>query len=354
MNKKNIRLLFLLKDLDLGGAEKSTINFSNYLAEKVDFLSIIGTPGFYSSNNITNPKIQLFTNFYTFSSIFQFINNVLKISRIIKKNKINIVHYHYRIFIPYIYLIKLFFPKLIIVYTHHSYYQDYITNFLYADQYLAISSIIKNDLQQFSFRKRNITIFNNGINVPGEINKKKQGQFNLAVIGRFDEQKGIKFIINFFNQNKLLPDNINLIFRGSGPLTDYIKQSCKNNDKIKLFVPQTETSKIYEDVDVLLVPSIFTDKKSGEGVPMIILEAMSYGIPVIASDIGGIKDVIKNNYNGLLFSQGNKEELQTLLLSLIKENELYKKLAKMAEKQLKTTIQLKKTRKNLLKHIKDY
>lgn len=74
--------------------------------------------------------------------------------------------------------------------------------------------------------------------------------------------------------------------------------------------------------------SIYCLASYGEGFPMGVLDAWAYGIPCIVTPVGGIPDIVKNGENGLIFQVGNYIELAEQLEKLIKNDILYKKLAK--------------------------
>ena len=78
----------------------------------------------------------------------------------------------------------------------------------------------------------------------------------------------------------------------------------------------------YNSADLLLFPSNY-----GEGVPTVILEALSTGLPTIASDISGCKEVIKNDFNGYLIEISDIEKWCHKIIYLIENNEKYKYLS---------------------------
>ena len=71
-----------------------------------------------------------------------------------------------------------------------------------------------------------------------------------------------------------------------------------------------DTLEIFTTCDILVVPSI-----SKEGLPNVILEAFSMKLPVVASDIGGISEVVRNRYTGYLVEPSNLDDLVNAMLS---------------------------------------
>ncbi len=88
---------------------------------------------------------------------------------------------------------------------------------------------------------------------------------------------------------------------------------------------ETDMGRVYADIDVLVVPSIWP-----ENSPLVIHEALLSGVPVVASNIGGIPELIQHNENGLLFPAGDVQALHAALLHLVLEPEHLAALAARA------------------------
>ncbi len=117
---------------------------------------------------------------------------------------------------------------------------------------------------------------------------------------RISKEKGILTLIEAFQNLDL---NIDIL--GDGPLLSKIKKNNKNNNiKFHGSISRDETSKFINGAKFIVVPS-----ECYEGFPMTILEAFREGTLVLASNIGSIKSIIKNKYNGILFEFGNKLDL---------------------------------------------
>jgi glycosyltransferase involved in cell wall biosynthesis len=83
-------------------------------------------------------------------------------------------------------------------------------------------------------------------------------------------------------------------------------------------------------MDVFVLPSLT------EGTPISLLEAMAYGVPVIASAVGGVPQVIKHGESGILVSPGKAEEISNAVLALFKDPAARRKLAQNALLLVKT------------------
>lgn len=118
-----------------------------------------------------------------------------------------------------------------------------------------------------------------------------------------------------------LQQNPELIFLavGTGPdrdavQTKIVQLGISSNFKLTGFVSDTDLPAYYNAADVFVLPS-----KSGEGLPLVALEAMSSGLPVIATDVGGIREVLTKNY-GKLIPADNPQQMADAVLEFSKKN----------------------------------
>lgn len=352
---KPIRVLHLLKNFEIGGVETSTIRFANYLSDKIEFFGIFGSEGYYLDTKILNDTVKIFLNKKKLYCFFDLIYITWQLNLICKQNRINLIHYHFRIYIPVIYILKIFNPSLKFIYTHHSKYMDFISYFLFANYYIAIGETSLYDLQQFSFIKRRIKILKNGIlltnikRAPTEISE----NIRIGIFGRLEELKGIRFILKNI---RLLIDyfpKMNIIFRGYGSLCEEIIKNEYYNSKIFLVQPTSDLSELFSNIHFILVPSVPINNTDVEGVPMIILEAMAAGIPVIASDSGGITNVIQDGVNGMIFSKNDIQSLISKFSKLLYSSELQKEIIRNGIDTIKNEYLINKTGDDLIRVYKN-
>ena len=94
---------------------------------------------------------------------------------------------------------------------------------------------------------------------------------------------------------------------------------------------------ILSGYDILLVPSILPD-----ALPRIIQEGMAVGCVVVASDIGGIPEIIEDGVNGLLFSPGDHNDLETKILQMYKNPTLFEQYSSEGRKTVEERFTIKK------------
>lgn len=110
----------------------------------------------------------------------------------------------------------------------------------------------------------------------------------LAFVGRLSEEKGPQYMLAIARQ---LPQYRFHIY-GDGPLAAQLQRQAPSN--VSFHGVQSDMGAIWPEVGLLIMPSLF------EGLPMAALEAMSHGIPVVASDVGALPELIDEGRNGWL------------------------------------------------------
>lgn len=141
-------------------------------------------------------------------------------------------------------------------------------------------------------------------------------------IGRLSPEKGVKILIDAISGT-----DHKLTIVGDGPLRDFVKASCKENNNITYAgaIPQKEVVKLIAKSRALIFPSTWY-----ETFGMVAIEAFSSGTPVIASNLGTMKEIISDEINGLLFEAGNVRDLRKKLDRLAGDQILYEKLRTQA------------------------
>lgn len=145
-----------------------------------------------------------------------------------------------------------------------------------------------------------IVPIHNGVPRP-ELKRKsyfKNGKLNMVMVARFDKQKNQELLIQ--SLSGLLGDNWTLDFIGDGPSISYCKQLVESlglEHNVIFSGFSTEVNKKLVESDLFLLIS------NWEGLPLTIIEAMALEMPVIASNVGGVSELISDGVNGFLVSE---------------------------------------------------
>lgn len=139
---------------------------------------------------------------------------------------------------------------------------------------------------------------------------RSRGPLKLLFVGQLGEHKGIGFLLDALKNVKT---NIELMVVGEGPMSGLVQKRAEEDPRILHlgYMPPGELMKCYGVADALVVPSLCY-----ENSPTVIYEALNAGIPVLASRIGGVGELIREGETGYLFSPGVQDDFIRVLEEL--------------------------------------
>lgn len=163
-----------------------------------------------------------------------------------------------------------------------------------------------------------VTVYN-GITPPTGIGKRSADQrYQLGFLGRFSEEKGIRLLLKSF---KLLPLDYQLVMAGDGPLTYLVEEAIQESGgRIKVLGYMENKELFFQKI------GIYVSTSSRESFGRSIAEAMTRGIPVVATSVGGVTEQIEDGVNGLLVGDPKPEEVAKKI-QLLQVEKLYNKLS---------------------------
>jgi len=179
------------------------------------------------------------------------------------------------------------------------------------------------------FNIKNLTIVNNPVTLPKKTGhlflESKEYVLNLLFLGRIGENKGVFDLLKVIVKNKDQWDGrIKLRIGGDGEvecLVEYIKKHTLSNIiEYVGWVGGEKKDELLYQCDMLILPSY------NEGLPISILEAMSYGKAIISTTVGGIPEVVRHGENGVLIEPGDQKSLADAVESFIKNPQLVREM----------------------------
>jgi glycosyltransferase involved in cell wall biosynthesis len=166
-----------------------------------------------------------------------------------------------------------------------------------------------------------VVVLNNIIEPPQQEICKKDGRVHLLFLGLLVKEKGIYDLLNMISEHAdFFRGRIVLHIGGNGD-ADILKNTIKQK-RISDFVCYEgwvsghKKTRLFSLCDIYVLPSYI------EGMPISILEAMSYGCSILATNVGGIPEIIQDGVNGFLFQAGNKEEMYSKLRKLVVDDNM--------------------------------
>jgi len=205
---------------------------------------------------------------------------------------------------------------------------------LYLNKTLAVSEGAKDSVaKRYAWSPDKIDVVKNGVPIRTIKNEKDssiEGNIlKIGIISRLIPLKNVSLLFDALNDLPLTYKKRYCVeVFGDGSDLNNLKSHAKNlNDcLIHFHGPCSNEYHMYSSVDLLVLCS------NSEGLPMSILEAMSYGLPVVSTNVGAIPKVISHEINGFLYPPRNKEALKTILIQILDNPHSLINIKKMAQK----------------------
>jgi len=295
---------------------------------------------------------------------FSFIK-LYQLYKFIKKNEISIIQSNGKGAGIYGRLLKLIHPKIKIIHVFHGVHISQL-NFIKKNIYLFIEKILsknfsdllinvskgeqENCLKHKLYHKNKSIVIYNGVEKLKSYNNpfyNKSNIFRVVTLSRFDYAKNMELAFEIANKLKHNKE-IEFIWVGDGEGKNNLEiQSKKKNVNIQ-FTGFVSNDKI---VDYLSNANLYLSTSRWEGLPIALLESISVGLPITATNVVGNNEVVVDNYNGTLFDIENVQSAVLQIDYLSKNHVFMEKLSENAIKLYETNFTIKKM---IEKHEKAY
>ena len=335
-----MKIMYLVYSFTTGGTERLLVDICNEMSKKNDvFLYIVNNYYSYEMLKQINENVTIETENRKVGSknILKTMNNI---SRLIKKNKIDIVHCNSLNSPELLFISKIFYHKLKIFYTVHGMNQykelnkiRIIYRNIICNKIIGISNSVREDIARYGANPNKTIMIYNGIQTNKfNLNNKEFNTIEPVIgnVARIEPKiKGQDILIDAIIKLKEKYPKISCILAGGiaeKDKKDY-KEILKKIKKNKIennivFVGNIQdVPEFLKKIDIFVLPSRY------EGFGLSLVEAMSMGIPCIASNLNGPAEIIEQEKVGKLFESGNANSLAKVLEEVIENFEIIKKEA---------------------------
>ena len=161
----------------------------------------------------------------------------------------------------------------------------------------------------------------------------------ISTVGRLDYLKGIDFFVEMASGLRKRPVNAKFLIAGAGPRLKHLKTKAQNlsiNEDIRFLGELEDIEKFFFITDIFVLPTL------SEGCSNVILEAMTMGLPIVATSIEANKELIENHTSGLLVEPKNPGALAEAVLELINNPDEAKTLGENARRKVKSQFSTRK------------
>jgi len=337
-----IKLLSIIETLTKGGAERVLVN----TLPKLQKLGIDCEVAILFNEDDLAQELKekgIKVHRLNLSYKWNIFEGTYKLFKLVKKEQYNIVHAH--LFFAYFYtaLVKSFYWEIKTIVTFHNLgFDEYPANTFLKKIRKKIDCFILNKLftkttsvstaVQEHFSKHcevQSTIIHNSFPLKNFYRYKididiSTTKFRILTPGRFVEKKGHKYLIEAINILNKKHSNLEFLFVGRGPLVEIFKKNAPKNLSFISEMPHSELMKLYNEVDMIVIPSIY------EAFGLVVGEAMIMEKPIVATKVDGIVEMIDDKKEGLLVKSKNSIALAKAIDRLYQDKELQEKLIKNA------------------------
>ena len=343
----------------VGGAEAVVYNLASFLAQKGHKISIFTTSANSKSeieecNGVTVYRYR--TNIRVASGKFS-----LGLLKNIVKYPADLVHVHISVPIGDIagWLCARRNKKPLVVTSHLDMgsYSGIICkpfDYLYyklADKILSDADVIITPSEHYANEdllrkyKEKVNVISNGINIRDFDIKYSKDECRdkiglsaneevMLFVGNLESRKGLDILIKAMHKIVKNTQDTKLVLIGIGSMKNGLKSLAEKlgiieHIKFAGFVDESEKVSYYKSADIFVLPSLY------EVFGIVNLEAMACGVPIVASNVGGIPDVVKDGENGLLVPPSNSEALADAIIYLLENEDVREKMGNNGREKIK-------------------
>jgi len=278
--------------------------------------------------------------FFILKSLMLIIKTCWELFRLIKQERPDVIQANSTHAAVYSAVIAKIMKVPLIWHVHDIYKRDVLNTLLIrclaflANKIIAVSEATRQGLCRMNVQGEKITVVHNGLNQeiwkPLTNSNKLRDRWGIPIdaivfmhIGRITRWKGQHVFLNAASKIKY-QNTVFLVVGGPGEIaddkiyeTEIIEQIKNIGNRAKYISWLNDPITLYAIADIVVHSSILEDP-----FPTVVLEAMSLGKPVIASNLGGAKEAIENGISGIIFSPYNEKELVKAMTKLIESTDL--------------------------------
>ena len=209
------------------------------------------------------------------------------------------------------------------------------------DRMICVSSSLSNYMKELGHAPEKIRVVCNGVPSVDSMPKRSDPSetWTIGTMALFRPRKGTEVLLSAMAKLKSLDLPIRLRAVGPFETEDYKKEILNQVDRLgvgKLIDWtgfQKDVDSQLQQMDLFVLPSLY-----GEGLPMVVLEAMANGVPVVASRVEGIPEAIRDQQDGLIFEPGNADDLAEKLANMIGDTKRWREMRASALKRQKESL----------------
>lgn len=200
---------------------------------------------------------------------------------------------------------------------------------------VAVSEKIRKVLLESGVRSSRVSVIRNGIPVADlrhrALQRERTGSWKVVNVARLTAQKAQKDLVAAARILKESGIEVKILIAGEGELREQLRAQIREADleaSVQLLGFVSDVRSLLQQADIFALPSI------DEGMPVSLLEAVSMGIPVLATAVGDVPALIEDGISGRIVAQNNPQEIAAAVSDLVRDPDFAAGLAKAAYRRL--------------------
>ncbi|MDO9573334.1 MAG: lipopolysaccharide heptosyltransferase II [Candidatus Omnitrophota bacterium] len=356
-----MKILQILPELNVGGVETGTLDLSKYLV-RLGHKAVVVSAGGSLVSELEASGAKHYTLPVHKKSIISVFKLIPQLAEIIKKEEIDIVHARSRVpaWIAYFACRK---TKAVFITTCHGYYKMHPFSLVmgWAKRVIVLSNVIaRHMIEDFAVPHERIRLVPRSVDLERfkylDPKLKRKEDFNIGIIGRITPLKGhLHFIKAMARISRLVP-RLKIWIVGDAPAS---KEAYK--EEVQVLVRRlglwhcTEFLGTQRDIPGILahLDLVVLATTTHEAFGRVIIEAQAAGVPVVATQVGGVVDIIEDGKNGFLVPPADPKSMADAIMRVFKDVELAKEIAENAYAQVKEKYNIELMVKNTLDVYRD-
>jgi lipopolysaccharide heptosyltransferase II len=338
-----MNILQILPELNVGGVETGTLDLAKYLVRAAHKAVVISAGGELVKELESSGAIHYQLPVHK-KSLFTVIKMIPRVAQIIKKEEIDIVHARSRIpaWIAYFACRQ---TKRVLITTCHGYYRKHIFSYVmgWAKLVIVLSNVIgRHMVEDFGVPIERIRLIPRSVDLERfkylSPDKKRKKEFNVGIIGRISPIKGHLYFIKAMAKAARVIPQLKIWIVGDAPDS---KQVYKEQVQVlvkrlglwqntQFLGTQRDIPSILTHLDLLVLATT-----TQEAFGRVIIEAQAAGVPVVATKVGGVVDIIDEAKTGLLVPAADPNSMAEATIKIFKDPDLARRLSENAYKKVK-------------------
>jgi len=338
-----MRIMQIVPQLEIGGVERGTVDLAGELIQRGHSALVISGGGrmVKELESAGARHIQLSVHK---KSLFSILSNIPKVAKIMEEEKVDIVHARSRVPALIAFLAARRTGTNFITTAHGYYSHNFFSQVMGWGKFVIVSSfaIAQHMIEDFAVPRERLRFIPRGVDLQRFQFSLKADGFTIGVVGRLTPIKGHKYflqalskVIRNFPRVKAL-----IIGEGKEDYKEELKMLARRlslDRYVEFLGARDNLPQLYSRLNVLVLPTV-----TQEAFGRVLIEAGASGVPVIATRVGGIVDIVQDGENGILVEPKDPSGLASAITKILQQPKLARRMARAARKQVEEKFTLEK------------